>query len=135
MISASSALVVIWLPQVGPTKLGVIFEAGMLNRCSIASAIFTVRLTGEVGSALVVTSHCDLSSGELAIWTVASPPPLAFTSSEIWPWTAVWLPWLVVYGNWKVEPPLKSTEKFSPFTSSATTHTSRMRPEMAYHIR
>src|ERR1700749_488839 len=102
MISASSALVGIWLPQVGPTKLGVIVPAGMLNFVCSASAILTVRLTGVVGSALVVTSHCDLSSGELAIWTVESPPPLAFTSSEISPWTVAWLPWLVVYGNEKV---------------------------------
>ena len=57
------------------------------------------------------------------------------TTREISPWTVAWLPWLVLYGNWKVEPPLKSTEKFSPFTSSATTLTSRMMPEIVYHIR
>src|ERR1700733_5550128 len=128
MISASTALVVIWLPQVGPTKLGFICDGVMSNFCSSASATFTFTLTGEVGSALVVTSHCDLAKDEFtggaAICTVASPPPLACTTRAISPCTVAWLPWLVLYGNWKVEPPLKSTEKSSPFTSSATTLTS-----------
>ena len=37
--------------------------------------------------------------------------------------------------NWKTAPPLKSTLKLRCRTSSATTLTSRIAPEIVYHIR
>src|SRR5580700_8198118 len=95
MISASRALVVIWLPQVGPTKFGVMLAAGMWKVLSSVVATFWLMLTGETGSTFVVTSHEDLSSGEVVYCTVASPPAMPFTSLEISPWTWGMLPWLV----------------------------------------
>jgi hypothetical protein len=38
-------------------------------------------------------------------------------------------------GNWKTAPPLKSTLKSRPWTSSATMLISRMAPEIEYHVR
>src|ERR1700677_4539389 len=101
MISASTALVVIWLPQVGLTKFGVMLAAGMWKDFSSAVATLSVMLTGEVGSAFVVTSHCVFRYGEELICTVESPPPAAVTTREISPWTWGTVPWLVEYGNWK----------------------------------
>ena len=37
--------------------------------------------------------------------------------------------------NWKTAPPLKSTLKFRPRTSTATMLTSRMAAEIEYHVR
>ena len=38
-------------------------------------------------------------------------------------------------GNWNTAPPLKSTLKSRPWTNSATMLTSRIAPEIVYHLR
>ena len=98
----------------------------MPNACSSAVATCWLVLPDSVP---VWTCH-SLSSRVEMCCTVASPPPASVTTREISLWVVD-----AVAGNWKIEPPLNSTLKFSPCTSSATTQTSRMMPEIVYHIR
>ncbi len=134
MISASMALLVIWLPQVGPTNWTVSVLGGMWKACCSATAMCCCV---ACDSALVVAVHCgaSLTRWETTSWTVESPPPLTLTIREISPCTWEVLPWLGVEGNAKIVPPLKSTEKFRPCTIRAIALTSTMRPEIVYQVR
>src|ERR1700722_9184787 len=126
MISASMALVVIWPPQVGPTSWMEMLVDARWKACSRAAATFWV--TFDVSAPVCTVHWC--SDGLELYCTLASPPCAAVTTREI----AFWLV-EEVGGNVKLDPPLHSSEKFSPFTSSAITLISRMRPEIAYHNR
>src|ERR1700743_3172095 len=91
-----------------------------------AAATFSETL---VASALVCTVQL-CARGEAVYWTLASPPPAWVTTREIAFWVVEELA-----GKVKLDPPLNSSEKFSPRTSRATTQISRKTPEMAYHSR
>src|SRR5215471_2616403 len=127
MIRAKMALEVIWLPQVAPTNETFMSTGLMPNVCS--SALATWPLTwGD--SDLVWTVHPEGMSLLDMCWTVAEPPHASSTTREI-------AFWLVdeVDGNAKLEPPTNSWLKLSPLVSRETTLTSRMMPEIVYHIR
>ena len=57
------------------------------------------------------------------------PPPAPLTAVRTWEMVAV------PAGNWKTEPPLKSTLKFSPKTARAMMLIARITPEMVYQSR
>ena len=57
------------------------------------------------------------------------PPPAPLTAVRTCEMVAV------PAGNWKTEPPLKSTLKFSPKTTRAMMLTARIAPEMVYQSR
>ena len=124
MIKAVMALEVIWLPQVAPTSWTCMSVDEMWNACPRADATFW--LTSLV-SVPVCTVHWWVW---LVNWMVESPPPAWVTTREIAPWLVAELS-----GNEKLDPPVNSSEKFSPRTSKATTLTSRMMPEITYHSR
>ena len=90
------------------------------NACSSAVATFWDALSGGCPSApstraLTRPMYC----------TVESPPPAAVTTREISLSVTE-----EAAGKVKLDPPLNSWEKFSPLDSSASTLTSRMRPEI-----
>ena len=86
---------------------------------ALASAFVTCWDTCEVSTPVCTIHWC--SDGLELYCTLASPPPAALTTREI----AVWLV-EAVGGKVKLDPPLNSSEKFSPRTSRAITLTSRM---------
>src|SRR5580658_10471013 len=124
-ISASIALSVIWLPQLGPTNWVLILLA-LTPRWLISE--FSTLLVWALVSDLVCTCQ-DLPSGPLRFCTIAPLTP----ASETAPWT--WVADAEFAGNWKTAPPLKSTLKSRPLVSSATRLISRMAPEIEYHVR
>src|SRR6185437_4304139 len=126
MISASRAFDVIWPPQVGPTSWTDILPWAMWNACSSALATFWETVED---SAPVSTVHW-CSDGVWVSWTLASPPPLLVTTREIASWVTEEL-----FGKVKLDPPLNSSEKFSPRTARAIALISAKTPEMEYHSR
>ena len=127
MISASSALVVIWLPQVGPTSWMVIWFWVMSNASPARVATCWLRAADSVP---VCTCHTLISRSRDVLHGGVAAAGLGRPRGRSSPWVVD-----EVAGNWKIDPPLNSTLKFSPRTSSATTQTSRMMPEIVYHIR
>src|SRR5215472_5348890 len=123
MISASRALEVMLLPQVGPTNVTFMLPDGTWNAACRAPCTLSAIV---VASWPVVTRHW---CGPLRYWEVELPPPALLTTREMAPWADG------DAGNSKTEPPLNSTLKFSPRTASATALTSTMRPEIVYHMR
>src|SRR5215469_9470676 len=123
MISASTAFEVMELPQLGPTNWTFIRFVGTWN--ALCRAACTLSRT-VAASWPVVTCHCCTLPP--TYWVDELPPPASLTTREIAPLDAF------LDGNWKIEPPLNSTEKFSPRIASATALTTRMAPEIRYHI-
>src|ERR1700733_11626294 len=126
MISASTALDVIWLPQVGPTSWIVMLAGRMWNAFSIALATPWVTVLDSVP---VCAVHWWSSPLEVS-WMVASPPPAQVMTREI----AFWLV-SELDGKVKLDPPLNSSEKFRPLTARAIALITTMTPEIAYHSR
>src|ERR1700734_2949346 len=126
MISASTALDVIWPPQVGPTNWTAMLLCARWK--ALASALVTCCDTAEVSTPVCTVHWC--SDGLELYCTLALLPPAALTTREIASWLVE-----AVGGKVKLDPPLNSSEKFSPRTSRAITLTSRMAPDMAYHVR
>ena len=91
----------IWLPQVGPTKLGLIWETR--SPASLARASWIFVPSAKV-SCLVWTCHCGgLPGGWVTVAVALAPGSTLVTAASIW--VAVTLD----EGNVKTEPPLKST--------------------------
>ena len=126
MISASIALDVIELPQVGPTIWMFMLLVETWNAFSSAAATFWVA--AEVSEWVCTVHWC--SFGLEVYCTLASPPPALVTTRAIVPCSPE-----LADGKVKLDPPVNSREKFSPRTASAMALTSTMRPEMEYHIR
>src|SRR5215475_5932742 len=127
-ISACIAFREIWLPQLAPTYWTLTWSGVRWNvRPSAVSTLF--RWAGV--SWWVCTVQLAACFWELVTyWTMASlPPPAAPTVLRTWEMVAV------PAGNWKTEPPLKSTLKLSPNTARAITLTARITPEMVYQSR
>src|ERR1022692_3419823 len=122
-MSASTALVVIWLPQLDPTNWTLMFFA-----LSLLCSVFSTVLVALLLSAGVCTCQ-DLPRGPLSSCTIAPLTPSLDTTS----WT--WVTDADGAENWKTAPPLKSTLKSRQRTSSATMLISRMAPEIEYHVR
>src|SRR6201999_3862736 len=121
-ISASRALDEIWLPQVGPTYCVLICDWVMFSSLDRLSWTFW---TWPMVSGAVWAIHWAFSPTP-AFCTVAVPPPPSDTAVSTW--------LMVAFGalTVKIEPPLKSTLKFSPRTSSPTMAMMTMQPEIAY---
>src|SRR5882724_2918546 len=101
-ISASRALLEIWPPQVGPTKLRLTAEAGIPN--SLASASCTLEPPLKPVTLVVCTCHSGGLPGGLVTWAVGSAPGKTDVTA--------WSTWSVVAvrdENVNTEPPLKST--------------------------
>src|SRR6202012_3208080 len=123
-ISASDALEEIWLPQVGPTNWVLTWFWVMFS--SLASESWTLS-TWLMDSGAVWADQSALDPAP-AFCTTAVPPPPSDTACSTWLMVALGA--LTV----KIEPPLKSTLKFSPRTSSPTMAMTTMQAEIVYQI-
>src|SRR4051794_8193240 len=123
MMSAVIALEVIWLPQLGPVNWTLMALWLTLN--AFSSAAWTVWVACDVSWPVVTCQRC----GPDRYCARESPPPAAVTARVMSPWDAD-----AAAGNWKTDPPLNSTLKFSPRISRAPPLTIKMMPEIAYHI-
>ena len=121
-ISASRALEEIWLPQVGPTNVVLIWLTLMPS--SFASESCTCSVVPMLSGA-VWACHCALLPTP-TFCTVTVPPPPSWTAFSTW--------LMLAFGalTWKIDPPLKSTLKFSPRTIRAMMAMARMQPEIVY---
>src|SRR5580700_5733640 len=124
VIRASTALVVIWLPQLAPTNEVLMSLASSW----LVSAFSTVKVSWLV-SELVCTCQDLLPSLPVSCWTTAPLTPAWLTVASTWGCEAEGAL------NWNTAPPLKSTLKSRPLANSATMLMSRMAPEIAYHLR
>src|SRR6266852_2848512 len=118
------ALPEIWLPQLGPTVVTVMSS---VFTPSLVDSVFSNATVCVPVSALVCT--CQPFSWPWTCCTIAPLTPPSLTA------VCTWLRDDVDDGNVKTAPPLKSTLKLRPRTSSATMLTTRIRPDIAYHRR
>src|SRR5580658_8798693 len=126
VIRACTALEVIVLPQLGPTN--VVLMLFPLRPSWLSSELSTWRVW-ELVSDLVCTCQ-DLPCRPLRDCTTAPLTPAWVTAS--------WISVTVCEddaGNWNTAPPLKSTLKSRPWRNSPKMLTSRITPEIVYHLR
>jgi hypothetical protein len=127
-ISPCSAFREIWLPQLAPTYWTLSWSGLRWN--ARVSAFSTLLRWAGVSWWVCTVQLAVCCWGLTTCWTMASPPPPApLTVLRTWEMVAA------PTGNWKTEPPLKSTLKFSPKTARAITLTARITPEMVYQSR
>src|SRR5689334_2472962 len=123
-ISACTALPEIWLPQLGPT---VVTLMSLELTPSLLDSVFSSATVCAPVSDFVWTFQPFVSP-----WVCCTIAPLMPSDSTAF---CTWLSDADDEGNVKTAPPLKSTLKDRPRTSTATMLMTRINPEMAYHRR
>src|SRR3989440_8149046 len=123
-ISASIALPEIWLPQLGPT---VVTEMSLDFTPSLPDSDFSSATVWAP-----VSDFVWICQPFCWPWVCCTIAPLTPPDSTAF---CTWLNVVDDEGKVKTAPPLKSTLKDRPRTTTATMLMTRINPEMAYHRR